>query len=260
MKGIPKVAPVVVVTTKDKQPVLREVSATRDEPLHIIRLVPMRDIGTGGLGKPVNRGLLRHPLLGEQVDTVVCNEEGLAIEIIVFGLIRKVGLILVRIPNRVHFERLVQDGLLFDSEDMEVVAVPVIVSGNTDIDVQAVLRELLTVAIDTPFKADGIQDSPVCTVNHVETAVEPIVVSPIVVFPVKQGGGIEQQGVQFRDLDRRDDGGVVEATAVIDGGIGIVIDGQRIRAAAYLGTAPTRGQHQQDCEKDMGTHILKFTF
>ena len=89
---------------------------------------------------------------------------------------------------------------------------------------------MTTYIIDT----EGFRGGRVGTVYSVKTIVVVVVEGPITVIPKEQRGGTVKQRIQgtyFRGLDG---GGRIFAAAVVDGSDRVVIDGQRVSAAAHL--------------------------
>ena len=71
----------IAITAKNNQLIFRYICDSCDESIDVIALSALRDMCARRFRKAVNRGLCGYPLFGEEIDAVIGDDKGFAVEI-----------------------------------------------------------------------------------------------------------------------------------------------------------------------------------
>ena len=165
---------------------MRHVGRPSDKPTHVVGGAPLGDVRSGRFRKRIDGGLLRSPLLGEQVDAVLSDHKRLTVEIGGLRLRSEIGLVFVRKPYRIHHKGLIQKRFLADAQNVQVLPHTAVVADVAEVQIEAVLRHLFCVVVaysaDTQCFCSGCRGA----VEPVQTAVVVVVVGPVATIPEQQ--------------------------------------------------------------------------
>ena len=198
-------------------------------------------------------------MLGEKIEAVVGDDKSLTVEIGGLRLRREIVLVFVRKPDGVHFKILIQNSFLADAQNVEVVSASTVIAYIAEIQIETVLRYFFYVVTIDTIDTETRRGGRIGAVNLVQAVVVVVVVSPIAMLPIEQRGCAFQQRVQRAYFSNIDGDRLILTAAVIDCGIGVVIDSHWVSAAANLRRTQPRYCHQHAYKKQFDFHDTYIT-